>query len=423
MEFNNLSLHPKILKAVNKVGYSSPTEIQKETIPQIIKGVDVQACSHTGTGKTAAFLLPAFNHLVTSPNHKKRFGARILILVPTRELAMQIKYQAQKYGKTVPHIKSVCIYGGVPYRSQIGELSRPYDILIATPGRLIDFVDQKKIGFSSVEMLILDEADRMLDKGFLEPVEKIARATPNARQTLLFSATLQQEVIDFSKRLLKDPIEIKLEPRLEQSGKIKQSIHFVDNLNHKDRLLDHLLKQKERGDTIIFTSTKKGADRLAKDLHDKRHLVGALHGNISQHRRSKILSRMRRGDIQILVATDIAARGIDIHSITHVINYDLPFNVCDYVHRIGRTGRAGKEGFACSFVGNRDRKAIKKIKQFTGQPIDVATVPGLEPSVRKQGSKPINKLSVKKGLKSTNNRSFRKQGSKPTNKRGRIKKR
>ncbi len=393
MKFEDLSLHPKILKAIQRIGYLKPTEIQCKVIPKILRGFDLRASAHTGTGKTAAFLLPML-HLLTASSHTRGVGPRALILTPTRELAMQIEKQAKKYAQTLPRLPFVCIYGGVPYPPQIRKLSKPHEVLIATPGRLIDLIDRKKIKFSRLGMLILDEADRMLDKGFLKPVESIVSLIPKQRQTVLFSATLPKNVVTLSERLLKNPMEIRVKPDVEQSQKIKQSIHFVDNLRHKDRLLDHLLKQEGRGHTIIFTSTKRQVDRLAKDLRDKNHLVGALHGDISQHQRSKTVLKMHKGEIHILVATDIAARGIDIKSITHVINYDLPFSAEDYVHRIGRTGRAGAHGFASSFVASRDVGAMKKIKASTGHSPNVVTFPGLEPSINRK-NRPLPKSNKK----------------------------
>ncbi|WP_420422398.1 DEAD/DEAH box helicase [Simkania sp.] len=383
MTFNNLCLHPKILKAVDKVGYPKPTQIQEKAIPKIIRGFDIRASAQTGTGKTAAFLLPALNRLL-SPAEKTGIGPRVLILAPTRELAQQIATQTSKYSKSLQKIKTVCIVGGVPYPPQMRQLSRPHEILIATPGRLIDFMERDKIDFSRLEMLVLDEADRMLDMGFSKPVEQIVKATPSTRQTLLFSATLQGEVIKLSDRLLSKPMEIIVRPEEKKKQNIQQALHFADDLKHKNRLLDHVLNQEETGYTIVFTSTKRHADQLARDLRDKQHPVAALHGDMNQNKRSRTLTQLRKGKIRILVATDVAARGIDVESITHVINYDLPTNVEDYVHRIGRTGRAGAKGQALSFVSDRDSGMMKKIQEFTGQKVDVVEFTGLEATVKKR---------------------------------------
>jgi len=416
MTFDNLCLHPKILKAIDKVGYPKPTQIQQKAIPKIVRGFDIRASAQTGTGKTAAFLLPALHRLM-NPSSKPGTGPRVLILAPTRELAMQIAAQTDKYSKTLKRIKTVCIVGGMPYPTQMRQLSRPYEILIATPGRLIDFIGRKKIDFSRIEMLILDEADRMLDMGFLEPVEQIVAATPSSRQTLLFSATLQGSVIKLSERLLSKPMEIKVQQEQKKAHNIKQSLHFADDLPHKNRLLDHILNQEDMGHTIVFTSTKRHADQLARDLREKQHPVAALHGDMNQSKRSRTITQLRKGKIRILVATDVAARGIDVQSITHVINYDLPTNVEDYVHRIGRTGRAGAKGNACSFVSHRDAVMMKKIEEFTGQPVDIVEIAGLEPRLKKPPAKSAKrphsrrrngpKRGFKAGEKARKNQGFR----------------
>ena len=386
MTFDKLNLHPKILKAIDEEGYSKPTTIQLQAIPKILEGLDIRASAQTGTGKTAAFLLPALSRLVT-PSSKAGKGARVLILVPTRELAMQIATQTKKYSKYLDKVKTVCVVGGVPYPAQMRNLSRPYEVLIATPGRLIDFLNRGKIDFSRLELLILDEADRMLDMGFVEPVEQIVTATPASRQILLFSATLQGRVVKLSKRLLKDPIEIFVKAENANHANIKQKIHYADDLNHKNRLLDHILSQDNVEYAIIFTSTKRHADKLTGDLRDKEHRVAALHGDMNQKQRTKTITQLRNGQIRILVATDVAARGIDVQTITHVINYDLPNNAEDYVHRIGRTGRAGAKGTALSFVTSRDTILVKKIEEFTKQQIDITEIVGLEPRAKQYPSK------------------------------------
>ncbi|QVL58312.1 MAG: DEAD/DEAH box helicase [Simkaniaceae bacterium] len=431
MTFDTLSLHPDILKAVNKAGYTTPTKIQSKAIPIIMGGSDIRASAQTGTGKTAAFLLPALN-LLSTPAKKEGKGPRILILVPTRELAMQITVQAEKYSKFLNRVKTVCVVGGVPYPKQVSKLSRPYDILIATPGRLIDFMDRGKIDFSRIEMVVLDEADRMLDMGFVKPVEQIVSKTPASRQMLMFSATLQGEVIKLSKRLLNDPLEIKVDAEHAKHENIKQTLHFVDDRQHKNRLLDHILMQDGVDNTIIFTSTKRYADQLVRELKDKEFPAAALHGDMNQRQRTRTIQQLRNGKINVLVATDVAARGIDVQSITHVINFDLPNNVEDYVHRIGRTGRAGASGTALSFVAGRDAFLVKKIKEFTGQPISVEVVSGLEPKKKQASSedsprRPRKNAGFKRrfksgpGPKKTNSR--KPQGKKPSNRSGRPNKR
>ena len=393
MSFDNLQLHPKILKALAFAGYSEATEIQSKAIPKILGGFDIRASAQTGTGKTAAFLLPALN-LLTTTSAKGTKGPRILILAPTRELAMQIATQSEKYSKFLHRARTVCICGGVPYYKQARDLRRPYDVLIATPGRLIDYIEQGKMDFSRLEMLVLDEADRMLDMGFVEPVEQIVAATPDTRQTLLFSATMQGSVIKLSERLLNKPMEITVHSKHSRNENIEQRLLYSDNLGHKNRLLEHLLSDKDLEHAIVFTATKRHADQLVDELRDKGHRAAALHGDMSQNHRTRTITRLKQGKINILVATDVAARGIDVQSITHVINFDLPHGAEDYVHRIGRTGRAGATGTAISLAGQKDRFLVKKIEQYTGQKIDVIEIPGMEPRQQKskpQGHRPFNR--------------------------------
>lgn len=385
MAFNHLNLQENILKAVYEAGYTEPTKIQQDAIPVIMGGSDIRASAKTGTGKTAAFLWPVLHRMSLSPNTKK--GPRALILSPTRELANQIADQAKKYSKYLERVTTVCIGGGVPYDQQRKKLGRPYDILVATPGRLIDYIQQKKIDLSHVEVLILDEADRMLDMGFIDPVKQIASKTSSSRQTLLFSATLPKTVIQLSAALLKDPVEIAIHSELVKHENIQQTFHYVNDVHHKNKILDHILQKDDVHHAIVFTSTKRHADQLVGELQDKGHLSDALHGDMSQRQRNKSITQFRNGKIRVLVATDVAARGIDVQSVTHVINFDLPRNVEDYVHRIGRTGRAGAKGTALSFVSGRDIDVLERIKKFTGQPIDIATIPGLEPKGKIQSVK------------------------------------
>lgn len=400
MKFNNFNLHPKMLKAVSDAGYTEPTGVQLKAIPKITSNFDIRASAQTGTGKTAAFLLPTLNRLV-EPSKKPGKGPRLLILVPTRELAMQIAVQAEKYSKYLHRVKTVCVVGGVPYHTQTRKLSRPYDILIATPGRLIDFMDQGKMDFSRLEMLVLDEADRMLDMGFVKPVEQIVAQTPEERQTLLFSATLQGSVMKFSEKLLNKPMDIVIHSEHEKHDNIEQKLHYVDNRKHKTRLLDHVLREEGVEYAIVFTSTKRQADQLVKTLQEKDHRAAALHGDMSQRQRSRTIMQLRNGRINTLVATDVAARGIDVQSITHVINFDLPRQHEDYVHRIGRTGRAGLKGTALSFADGHDADLVKKIEKFTGQPIEVIEIPGFEPSPigKKRPSKPKNRRGPHSGAR------------------------
>ena len=389
--FEEFNLHPKIIKAVLQAGYEIPTKIQQETIPKILAGKDLRASAQTGTGKTAAFLLPALNRL-TQPPAKGAKGPRILVLAPTRELAMQIAGQSEKYGKHLIRAKTVCIGGGVPYHSQMRQLTRPYDVLVATPGRLIDYLHRKKIDLSGVEMLILDEADRMLDMGFIDPVKEIAAATPKSRQTLMFTATLHKNIIKLSDQLLKNPEEVRIEAQKETCDHISQTLLYVDDIHHKNQLLDHLLSKEKINDVIIFTATKRHADQLASELESKGHLARPLHGDMNQRQRTRTITLLRKGQVKILVATDVAARGIDVQSISHVINFDIPQSAEDYVHRIGRTGRAGATGSAFSFAAGKDRQQVKRIEQYTGQQISVLEVEGMKASGKGRTSQgPRNK--------------------------------
>lgn len=383
MSFKNLNLHEGIIKALEELKFTEPTPIQDQAIPMILSGADLRASAQTGTGKTAAFILPALNKL-TVPSNIRSFGPRILILVPTRELAMQVANEAVKFSKHLPRVKTVCIYGGAPYPVQNRELSRPFEILVATPGRLIDHMERGRIDFSRLEMLILDEADRMLDMGFIDPVEQIANATPKTRQTLMFSATLKGSVLDLSNRLLNKPQEINVAHDVLKTDNIEERLHFVDNLSHKHRLLEQLLIGPSTNQTIVFTATKRNADLLVDLLVDMGHKAAPLHGDMNQRQRSRTLENLRKGTVRVLVATDVAARGIDVLTITHVINFDLPSTAEDYVHRIGRTGRAGATGIAMSFASDKDTHLVRNIERFTGKKIAIHVVPGMEPKPREQ---------------------------------------
>ncbi len=378
MTFDSFNLPPQILKALAAAGYIEPTPIQSKAIPKILRGFDIRASAQTGTGKTGAFLLPTLSRL-TAPSPKPGKGPRLLILVPTRELAMQVEQQTLKYSRFLPHLKSACVVGGVPYSAQLRKLSKPCDILIATPGRLIDFMGRSKIDFSRLEMLVLDEADRMLDMGFLEPVEQIISKMPSERQTLLFSATLQGSVKTLSEKLLNNPMDIVIHQEKANHEQISQTLYYTDGLEHKNRLLDHILKMEGVDRIIVFTSTKRHADELTDDLLAKGHRAAVLHGDMRQRQRTRTLAQMKQGEIKVLVATDVASRGIDVEAISHVINFDLPRSPEDYVHRIGRTGRAGAKGSALSFASNRDNFLVKKIESYTGQKISPSVIEGLSP--------------------------------------------
>ena len=385
MSFQDLNLHPDILKALKDAGYSQPTPIQSQAIPEILKKLDLRASAQTGTGKTAAFILPALN-LLTVPSTLPGKGPRVLILVPTRELAMQVAVEAAKFGKHCSRVKTVCIYGGAPYPPQNRDLSRPHEILVATPGRLIDHMERGRIDFSRVEMLILDEADRMLDMGFIQPVEQISAALPKSRQTLMFSATLGGNILKLSNRLLSNPVEVRVTPERVNHENIEQRLHRVDNLEHKYRLLDHLLNDPTLTQAIVFTATKRQADQLVDKLARLGRNAKALHGGMNQRQRTRTIKEMRQEEFDILVATDVAARGIDIQTISHVFNFDLPRNTEDYVHRIGLTGRAGATGIALSFAASRDMSIVKQIEKFTGQRMNFQQIPGMEPKKQEETS-------------------------------------
>ncbi len=378
MAFKNFNLHPEIVKAIAAAGYTAPTPIQEQAIPQIMDGKDLLASAQTGTGKTAAFILPAVNRVVQGRGR----GPKVLVLVPTRELAMQVAAQARKYTEFLPQVRTICIFGGAPYPAQNRDLSRPYDILVATPGRLIDHMEQGRVNFSGLEMLILDEADRLLDMGFIKPIEDIVSAIPKNRQTLLFSATIGRNVMGLARKLLNNPVEIAISADKARHENIEQRLHGVDNIDHKYTLLNHILVDKTVTQAIIFTATKRQADQLSEKLYRSGLDAAPLHGDMNQRQRTRTIQRMYRNEIRFLVATDVAARGIDVQNISHVINFDLPENEEDYVHRIGRTGRAGAMGVALSFAGPRDMYLVKRIERFTGHKMVLHTIPGMEPKVR-----------------------------------------
>ena len=378
--FDTLGLNPSLLKAIAEAGYTTPTPIQAQAIPEALAGHDLMASAQTGTGKTAAFILPAL-HRLCQPSAVHGKGPRVLVLTPTRELAQQVSDAATKYGKNM-RLKVVSILGGMPYPLQNKLLSNPVDILVATPGRLIDHIERGRIDFSRLEMLVLDEADRMLDMGFIDDVERIAAATPDTRQTLLFSATLEGTIGKLAQRLLKNPKRISVAASNARHENIEQRLMYVDDMAHKNRLLDHLLRDTGLNQAIVFTATKRDADTLADDLSAQGHAAAALHGDMNQRDRNRTLTNLRRGQVRILVATDVAARGIDVTGISHVINFDLPKFAEDYVHRIGRTGRGGASGIAVSFASNRDAQHLRNIERFTGQSIAAHTVVGLEPKFK-----------------------------------------
>ena len=393
VSFEVFQLNPAILKAIQQCGYTTPTPIQSQTIPKILAGHDLIASANTGTGKTASFVLPALQQLSLQPFSRKPYGKPfILILTPTRELANQVSQSIRNYGKNL-RFYSLSLVGGMPYEPQLKGLSRRVDIVIATPGRLIDHLERRSIDLSAVNMLILDEADRMLDMGFVSEVNKIAALTPLNRQTLLFTATWDNELAKLASSLLKNPERIQIETQPTQQN-IEQRLHIADDLDHKNRLLEHLVGDKAVKQAIIFSATKQGAHALAQKLIAQGHAAAALHGDMKQSARNRTLTNLRRGKLRLLVATDVAARGIDITSVSHVINFDLPRFAEDYVHRIGRTGRAGAIGTAISFVLPDDVPHLERIERYTGQSVPRHIIPGLEPtrSLHRWSKKPKRKF-------------------------------
>ena len=374
--FADLGLHPLVLKALEAFEYNTPTPVQAEAIPVSLTGRDILATAETGTGKTAAFMLPSLTRIAELP----RLGVaapRILVLAPTRELAKQVTDAARKYAKFMK-MNIVDVVGGMPYRDQMRLLTRAVDVMVATPGRLLDHVSRNRIDLSTVEVLILDEADRMLDMGFLDDVELIAKCCPATRQTLLFTATLDRRMAQLAGKLLRNPERVAVESTVA-SVNVEQRLHHADDLDHKRRLLQHIAAQPEVGKAIIFAATKRDADTLAEELSDAGHAAAALHGDMDQSKRNRTLQRLRTGQVRLLVATDVAARGIDVRDITHVINFDLPRSAEDYVHRIGRTGRAGASGVAISFAARPDRDTLFRIERYTGEKLNIHVIPGLEP--------------------------------------------
>ena len=407
MSFDSLGLSAPILKAIAKQGYDKPSPIQEQAIPAVLKGRDVMAAAQTGTGKTAGFTLPILEILSTAAKVKPG-QARVLILTPTRELAAQIEASVMTYGKFLP-ITSTVVFGGVKINPQINRLRKGIDILVATPGRLLDLHNQKAVRFDQLEMLVLDEADRMLDMGFIHDIRKILATLPKRRQNLMFSATFSQEIRKLAKTMVNDPIEISVSARNTTVKTVKQWIHPVDKAK-KSALLAHLIIEHKWFQVLVFSRTKHGANRLAKQLDTKGIPAMAIHGNKSQAARTRALADFKKGKVQVLVATDIAARGIDIDLLPQVVNFDLPNVPEDYVHRIGRTGRAGSKGQAVSLVSADEFKQLRDIENFIKQQLERKLVDGFEPDHDVPASN--SKVKPSKSKKNTNNRSSRNDNKK-----------
>ncbi|GAA8963568.1 DEAD/DEAH box helicase [Helicobacter pylori] len=378
IQFADLNLDKNILSALQAAGYDSPTPIQAQSIPAALAGKDIMASAQTGSGKTAAFLLPSLQKIVKR-SEKPGKGPRVLVLTPTRELAAQVEKNAQIYAKNMKWVRSVTLVGGSSFGQQIKAMSKPIDIIVATPGRLMDHMRSGRVDFDRLEVLILDEADRMLDMGFIDDIETIVAATPEDRQTLLFSATWDGAVGKLARKLTKNPEVIEIE-REDKQGKIDEQLLYCDDKNHKNRLLDHILRDANIDQCVIFTSTKAMTEVLADELYEKGFAANCLHGDMPQGWRNRTLMDLRKGRCKILVATDVAARGIDVPTITHVINYDLPKQAEDYVHRIGRTGRAGRSGLAISFAEVNEYMAVHKIERYIGRKLPEVLIEGLEPT-------------------------------------------
>lgn len=387
--FKSLHLAEPLLKALHEEGYDNPTPIQAQSIPLIMASKDVLGCAQTGTGKTAAFAVPILHRLMQDAPDKSRKGPalpRVLVLSPTRELATQIGDSFATYGRHTGLVHTV-IFGGVSQFHQVKALHKGVDILVATPGRLIDLMEQRLVTLSSVKIFVLDEADRMLDMGFIKPIQRIAAAIPKGvtqRQTLLFSATMPREIQHLADALLHNPAKVSVTPVSSAAPLIEQQLFHVHKLQ-KQALLTHLLEEHDSQRAVVFTKTKHGADKVQRKLNQSGITAEAIHGNKAQNYRTRALAAFRDGRSRVLVATDVAARGLDVDDVTHVFNYDLPMEPEAYVHRIGRTGRMGKQGLAISFCDAEERDLLRQIERLTGKKIPNQVLPPL-PSVAELAS-------------------------------------
>jgi ATP-dependent RNA helicase RhlE len=360
MRFDELNLHPLLLEAVRKEGYTEPTPIQAEAIPVVLAGRDLLACAQTGTGKTAAFALPILQRLGSTPKDVR--GPRALVLVPTRELATQVVESFATY-KGQADFRFAVVFGGVSQNPQVRALRDWVDVLVATPGRLLDLMNQRAVSLADVDILVLDEADRMLDMGFIQPIRRVVAALPKTRQNLMFSATMPTDIRALAQSLLHDPAHIAVAPAATTIACVEQQLFHVDQ-THKQDLLQHVLAQPSAERVLVFTRTKHGADRVVKRLAHVRVEAAVIHGNKSQNARQRALAAFKDGRVQVLVATDVAARGIDVDGVSHVVNFDIPKDPESYVHRIGRTGRAGAGGVALSFCDRGERGSVRDIERL-----------------------------------------------------------
>ncbi|MEH6649942.1 MAG: DEAD/DEAH box helicase [Motiliproteus sp.] len=395
MSFDSLGLSAPILEAVASKGYETPSPIQAQAIPAILDGKDVMAAAQTGTGKTAGFTLPLLQLLSEGPRAQQN-NVRALVLTPTRELAAQVAESVATYGKNLP-LRSTVVFGGVKINPQMMKLRQGVDVLVATPGRLLDLYNQKAVKFSQLEVLILDEADRMLDMGFIHDIKKILAVLPKKRQNLMFSATFSGDIRTLAKGLVHDPVEISVSPANTTVESVEQLLYPVDK-SKKSAVLTRLIKENDWQQVLVFSRTKHGANRLTKHLEGKNIKAAAIHGNKSQGARTKALANFKSGEIRVLVATDIAARGLDIDQLPQVVNFDLPNVPEDYVHRIGRTGRAGATGAAVSLVSADESKQLFDIERLIGQLVPRKLIEGFEP-VNKLPESRLNQRSPKKPKK------------------------
>ncbi|MFT5633973.1 MAG: ATP-dependent RNA helicase RhlE [Rubritalea sp.] len=377
--FADLGLSDKILRAVTDKGYEIPSPIQAQAIPPVLEGRDVLAAAQTGTGKTAGFTLPILHKLSENPSRNNRRVVRSLVMTPTRELAAQIKANIDEYGSHLD-FKSLVVFGGVGINPQINKLRAGVDMLVATPGRLLDLCQQRACDLSNVEILVLDEADRMLDMGFINDIKKVMNYIPKKRQTLLFSATFSKEIKTIAKQFLTNPVTVEVAAQNTTAERVEQRAYRCDQSTKAD-LAIHLIKQGEWNQVLIFTKTKHGANRLSDRIDKAGITSSAIHGNKSQGARERALQGFKNNSVRVLVATDIAARGLDIAHLPHVINYELPNVPSDYVHRIGRTGRAGKSGEALSLVCNNERAFLKDIEKLISKKIPLLTEDGFAPDL------------------------------------------
>lgn len=408
MSFKELGLSDDLLRALKEKGYNKPTPIQEKAIPAVLSGKDIMAAAQTGTGKTAGFTLPILELLKDKPRIKSN-RVRVLVLTPTRELAAQVQESVFTYSKHI-HLRSAVVFGGVGINPQMMKLRKGVDVLVATPGRLLDLYQQNAVRFNDLEVLVLDEADRMLDMGFINDIKKIMALLPKQRQNLMFSATFSKEIRQLAKGIINNPVEIDVTPRNSTVEKISQTIHPVDKAR-KTELLSHFIKQGNWNQVLIFSRTKHGSDKLVKRLAKQNIHAAAIHGNKSQSQRTKALANFKQNKIQVLIATDIASRGIDINQLSHVVNFDLPDIAEDYVHRIGRTGRAGASGHALSLVCADEIKQLVDIEKLIKFKIEREEIEGFEPVHNLPETLKSNSSNNKKRSKKPNNNKSRNKKS------------